>query len=334
MKKIVQLFGLLPQLFRQRATFVDKTIIKGHIANRISNKLVITSESPAYFFSKIDRDIPVEKNGNFEVHLPIQSVPIQFTLHLDQSISVTELFIEPGQQLSIRLDARRPNFAVFKSKDSSAYNNTVGHSYGNRLKASKFTRLLGANLSLLPEQFCAIIDQVGQEELRFWENQKTRVSRAYYQNRYIHTFALLAALKDSYARLYTNKHAENNPFLPADYWDFIQTSPTLHPTHLSSPHTTYLINLQLEVLKPGNTPLRRNTDATDLLNTASTLYTGDIREFALAHIVQRTLSWEQDCRKVEELMSCYHGLGNDKNYAAYLDRQYLLFQTEYRKTGS
>ncbi|MFD2554517.1 TlpA family protein disulfide reductase [Sphingobacterium tabacisoli] len=325
MKQIIKLIIIGTLLLTQQGYAQKQTLIKGHIANRTSDTLVFGTESPAYFFDEFKSNIPVDKDGNFEIKLPLRSIPLQFTLYAGANAALKELFVEPGQELLITFDINSPDAVIFKSKDKSAQNNHVGRGYESKLKSRDFINSLLTDSTLTPLQFGRIIDQTATEELEYWENQKNKISPAYCQNRRIQIIALQATQKNAYAQQYANRH--KTEAIPASYWDFLRQLPTLEATDLSNMETWRLISLQIQHAQAGDPLLRKRMSASEQMRIADTIFNGAVREFAIADVIRMTLLREKDANRMAELMALYHSLSEIKTYAPFLETSYAVFQT-------
>lgn len=325
MKILIKLTILLLLLFHHQGNAQHKTLIKGHITNPISDTLVFGNESPAYFFETLESNIILDGDGNFEIAVPLRDIPLQFSLYAGPTIAIRELFIEPGQQLSIELDTQHPEGIIFKSKDASARNNSNGRGFESKLKSREFLQPLMSDSTLSPAAFCRMIDQVAADELRYWKGKKNQISRAYYENRRIQIIALQATQKNTYAHQYANLHKANGTSIQNDYFTFIRHIPKLESTHLSNFETWRLINLQVQYAY--DPLLRQRVEPMDQLNTVDVLFRGAVREFALADVIRLTMLREKDENKMYALMDRYRSLHHSTTYADILEKSYTVFQT-------
>ena len=305
----------------------QKTIFKGHISNKTSDSLVLVFESPIFFFGQMDRTILLDKKGNFEIDLPLDNIPLQFTVYAGAKASLRELFIEPGQKLSMELDAQNPSSLSFQSKDASGKNNSIGRNFKSKLKEQEFIGPLVQDSTLSPAAFCQIMDQAAQEELAYWDSQKTAISPAYYENRRISILALLAGQKYAFASQYINMHKATAPTIPADYWDFMQALPKIQDIHLSNFETWRLINLQVQHALQDDPLVKQKISAIEKLNQADKMFSGKVREFALADVIRMNIVWEKDASKMEELIARYNVLAKDSYYRGQVDQQFAIYQT-------
>lgn len=326
MKNIQLIVALILGFICQHSYAQNKTLIRGHVKNKVSDTLTFGNESPAYFLNDFEKNIVLDKNGNFEIEIPIQSIPMQFSLYT-AGTALKELFIEAGQQLFIDLDVKNVESTIFKSKDMSAKNNQAGRNIKSSLKDYDFLKRFINDSTLNPSQFCSIIDSIAKVDFQHLESRRKEISKAYYENRRVNIIALQSTQKYFYANNYLDMHKRKGLLLPEDYWAFIKNTPQLESTHLSNFETWRLVTQKVRYELQPNPNVKGKFSPIDQLNAAAKNFNGAIREFAMADVIRMTVLREKDEKKMEELMTRYRQLSDGKTYAPRLEQSYKVYLT-------
>lgn len=304
----------------------QKAILTGKISNSVTDTINFANQSPAYFFGEMSKQIILDKEGRFKLELALHTSPVLFSLYLGEKGAIN-CFLEPGQQLAVEADANDLTHIRFNSKDPSAANNTAMAAHNNVLADRNFQATLYNDSTCTPESGTAEIDSATQEELAYWNSNKGKISKAFYENRKINALALQASLKSGFVYSYKKWHKNDGKQLPLDYLSFMQQIPVLEATHLSNFETWRLINLKIQYAASPDPNKKSMVTSMEQFLVADTLFRGAVREFALADVLRMALLREKDEQKMTALVTAYKSRINNKYYGAYIDKNYQTYLT-------
>ncbi|WP_317164282.1 MULTISPECIES: TlpA family protein disulfide reductase [Sphingobacterium] len=300
----------------------QSTRLSGQVKNRLSDTLVLSIESPAYFFGNTRTNIILDENGYFELEVPMKNVAMQFSLFGGPKTTIKDLFIEPGQALSIEIDANNLKTVVFGGDKEAASNNETGRLFNSVFAKPDFWKDLKKDTTVGIERFFNIVDSVAEAEIAYWKGKEDRITKSYYENRRINIIALQAAQKYTYAST-RNNNQQSNKAIDHRYLAFMDRLPVIQETHLSSMGTWRLINLIVKHAQNKDKPITSISN----MNTADRIFDGPIREFAVADVIRLALVWEKDADKMGKLMTRYLTLAQNPDYRNPLNKHYETYQT-------
>lgn len=315
---------LLLAVFIQFTAMAQNAVVTGKITNPKGEKvkLYYNKGAAVYEFNKVEKEATLDKKGKFKIELPLDA-PAEVTLaHGDE---VTQMFLEPGDEVSISLDTEQFDESI-KYTGKSAANNIFIAKYflafidGGQEKAqAKYNRLANAPTG----NYMGFLDSLQSAKVKFYEQSKTGLSAAfknYFTNQLVYEAANEKLNYPDFKEYYTRKKTE----LPADYYQFLKDVKIQNDSALMmSAYLNFLDNyLFYQVQRLANESQIREYKFTNAKYALADLYfKGKTRDVMLAQVAHNGVS-QLPFAEGEKLYNNFKAEVKDKDLVSFVTQKY------------
>jgi thiol-disulfide isomerase/thioredoxin len=296
-------------------------VVSGHLDHPLApqvqvqyNENLLTQEPATLLTAKLDAQ------GNFRLVLPNLPGPMEVTFRNgDQS---TRLFLSPGDDLRLSLDAAKFDETLHYTGTGSAANNYLAQAAlrFSTARPDHPQRKIG---TATPAQMVAATDAYRQEQRTFFaayvaKHPVPHIFRAYVRQNadFERAVALLY-----YGGFHASRPELNTGAIPANFYDFLVPLRPAQDSALALGSRTYLGLLQslTDARLPG--PEARPTEASLLASAQATFGNGRSRDLALGHYVYRLFNF-QSPEQVAPKIAIFQRLNRDSSMARAVRARY------------
>jgi thiol-disulfide isomerase/thioredoxin len=296
-------------------------VVSGHLDHPLAPQVrveysvnVLTGEPAHVLTAKLDA------KGNFRLVLPSLPGPTEATFR--NGDQYTTLFLAPGDDLRLSLDAAKFDETLHYTGTGSAANNYLAQ------EALRFTlarpdhpqRKIG---TATPTQMVAAADAYRQEQRAFFAAYVTKhpvppIFRAYVRQK--DDFERAGTLL-YYGGFHATRPELNTGAIPADFYDFLAPLRPAQDSALALGSSTYLSLLHslADTRLPG--PEAPPTEASLLANAQAAFGNGRSRDLALAHYVYRLFNY-QSPEQIAPQLAIFQRLNRDSTMARTVRARY------------
>jgi len=149
----------------------SKTIVTGQFADRPGDTIYWNQMSPTYFFENRDvtsGKVVLDNSGRFRIELNLKRGPSEFSFSFPDKKKIN-MFLEPGQEISLKGDAGKLDELKFSSHDISALNNDAilkaPLNIADNLELIEKIRTANADNA---KDLTLLIDKISNEIMNYW----------------------------------------------------------------------------------------------------------------------------------------------------------------------